>query len=182
MKTRFQKAIRGMFTAGMALTTACGDKSAIKVVAPAIVKSGVPIKALPPLQASVVDAPIEYQVAPILRALNGAVPMKFGDIKQRIQSTTNKRQEFAFEATRTPFKMSLDGDNLTLSTVVTYQGRGWYHPAIGPTVSGGCGDDSIKPKIRVSATSNLKLTSKWQFTPHTKIQTIEPFTTTETDQ
>ena len=163
------------------MVTACGETS-LKVTAPAIVKSGTPVKALPPLEASVVDAPIQYEIGPILRALNDAVPKKFGNMKERIKSTSNKRQEFAFEAKRTPFKMSLDGENLTLATTVEYEGRGWYHPVIGPTVSGGCGDGAIKPKIRVSVTSNLKLTSKWQFTPKTKVRAIEPASTTPDDQ
>ncbi|MDQ6612580.1 MAG: DUF4403 family protein [Gemmatimonadota bacterium] len=167
--------------AALGIATGCGDTS-LKVTPPAIVNNGAPVKALPPLPASVVDAPIEYQVGPLMRALNSAVPRKFGDMKKRIKSTSNKRQEFAFEATRTPFKMSLQGENLTLSTVIEYQGRGWYNPLIGPTVSGGCGDGPIKPKIRVAVTSDLKLTSKWQFTPHTKVSTLEPATATTADQ
>ncbi|MEP6778892.1 MAG: hypothetical protein ABJC26_03315, partial [Gemmatimonadaceae bacterium] len=91
MKTRLQKICWTPLAVGLTFVAACGDNTAIKVTAPAVVQGGAPLKALPPLEASVVDAPIEYQVAPILRALNSAVPLKFGDIKQRIQSTSNKR-------------------------------------------------------------------------------------------
>ena len=134
---------------------------------------------LPP---SVVDAPISYEIGPVLDAIEDAVPRKFGNMNERIRSTSNKRQQFAFAASRAPFKMTLTGDDLTLTTMVEYQGRGWYDPAIGPQVSGGCDDAGPKPRIEVAVTSNLKLTSNWRFTPHTRIRTVKPPTETTRDQ
>lgn len=138
--------------------------------------------ALPALPVSVVDAPIAYEIGPVLKALNDAVPRKFGDMTKRIKSPSNARQEFAFEATRTPFTMSLDGENLTLGTTVEYQGRGWYDPIIGPDVSAGCGSTDPKPRLRVSVTSDLKLTSNWQFAPRTRVRSIVPASDTPRDE
>ena len=165
----------------LALLTACGDRS-LKANAPVIIKNPAAVPKLPELLPSVVDAPIAYDIGPVRAALEDAVPRKFGDINQRIKSTSNKRQEFAFEATRAPFKLELNGEELTLSTVVEYKGRGWYDPPIGPKVSGGCDDAALKPRIEVSVTSDLKLTSAWRFTPKTRIKSIKPPTETERDQ
>ncbi|MEP6834849.1 MAG: DUF4403 family protein [Gemmatimonas sp.] len=160
---------------------ACGDMS-LKANAPVIIKNPAAIPKLPDLLPSVVDAPIAYDIAPVRDALEDAVPRKFGDINQRIKSTSNKRQEFAFEATRAPFTLSLNGEELTLSTMVEYKGRGWYDPAIGPTVSGGCDGEGPRPRIEVAVISDLKLTNNWRFTPHTRIKTVKPPTETTRDQ
>lgn len=158
----------------------CGETS-LTVDAPAVIDNPAAMPKLAELLPSVVDAPIAYEVAPILAALNDAVPRKFGNMDERIQNENNRRQQFAFAASRTPFKMSLDGDQLTLSTIVEYQGRGWYDPLIGPQVSGGC-DDGPKPRLEVSIVSNLKLTTNWRFTPRTRVRTIKPVSDTPRDQ
>ena len=163
------------------LAAGCGESS-LKVTAPPIVANSAKIPKLPDLLPSVVDAPIEYEVAPILKAIDDAVPRKFGNMNERIVNASNKRQHFAFEATRTPFKMSLNGDDLTLTTTIDYQGRGWYDPLIGPEVSGGCDDAGPNPRIDVAITSNLKLTNAWRFTPKTRIRSVKPTTDTQRDQ
>lgn len=159
---------------------ACGETS-LTVDAPAVIENPAAMPKLADLPPSVVDAPIAYEVGPILAALNDAVPSKFGNMDERIQNENNRRQEFAFEAARTPFKMSLDGDELTLSTVVEYEGRGWYDPIIGPEVSGGC-DDGPRPRLEVSIVSDLKLTTNWRFTPRTRVRSIKPVSDTPRDQ
>jgi len=167
--------------AAFVLFTGCGEMS-LKANAPAIIQNAAAIPKRPELLPSVVDAPIAYDIEPIRAAIEDAIPRKFGDIDKRIQSTSNKRQEFAFAATRTPFKLSLNGDELTLRTTVEYQGRGWYDPAIGPTVSGGCDDEGPKPRLEVAVTSDLKLTSAWRFTPRSRIKSVKPPTEGLRDQ
>ena len=167
--------------AGSVFVVACGDVS-LKADPPAILKNPPAMPKRAELLPSVVDAPISYNIDAIRAAIEDAVPRKFGDINKRIESTSNKRQHFAFAATRTPFKLSLNGDELTLSTMVDYQGRGWYDPVIGPQVSGGCDDAGPKPRLEVAVTSNLTLTNAWRFTPRTRIRSVKPPTETERDQ
>jgi hypothetical protein len=181
MKTRSQQALRMASLAALAFAMACGQTS-FKADAPAILNDVGKRPKLAELRPSVVDAPIAYAVGPVMAALNDAVPFKFGNMAKRIQNPSNKRQQFAFQATRTPFKMALDSENLTLSTVINYQGRGWYSPIIGPDISAGCGEDSLKPRLRVAVISELKLTTDWQFHPHTKVRAIDPLTTTTRDE
>lgn len=181
MQNLARRSARASAAAALLLAVACGETS-LKANAPAVIKNSAAMPKLAELPPSVVDAPIEYNVDPVLQALEDAVPRNFGDMAKRIPNATNKRQEFAFAATRTPFKMSLKGDELTLSTMVEYQGRGWYDPPIGPNISGGCDGDGPKPRIEVSIISNLKLTNDWRFTPRTRIRGIKPPTQTERDQ
>lgn len=182
MKLRMPRAAHYVVFAPLLVAlSACGETS-LKANAPAIVKNGTGPAELAELPPSVIDAPIAYEIGPVLEALESAVPRNFGDLNKRIKNASNKRQEFAFAASRTPFKMSLDGDELTLSTTVEYQGRGWYDPVIGGAISGGCDKPELKPRLRVSITSDLKLTNNWRFTPRTRIRNIEPPTTTERDQ
>ncbi|MEO7358859.1 MAG: DUF4403 family protein, partial [Gemmatimonadaceae bacterium] len=172
---------RPLGSVALLLAAACGETS-LKVTEPPIVRNSAQMPKLPALLPSVVDAPIEYEVEPILKAIDDAVPRKFGNMQERFVNASNKRQHFAFEATRTPFKMSLKGDDLTLSTTVEYQGRGWYDPLIGPEISGGCDDAGPNPRLEVSITSNLKLTDAWRFTPKTRIRSVKPTTDTQRDQ
>lgn len=181
MQSRVRRLAPTLAIAGLAALAACGETS-LKANAPAVIKNPAAMPKLPELPPSVVDAPIAYDIEPVRAAIEDAVPRKFGDINKRIQSTSNKRQAFAFQATRAPFKLTLNGDDLTLSTVVEYQGRGWYDPVIGPKVSGGCDQDGPKPRIAVSVTSSLKLTNAWRFTPKTRIRSVKPPTETLRDQ
>ncbi|MBC8086834.1 MAG: DUF4403 family protein [Phycisphaerae bacterium] len=181
MQTSTSRVLPCVFIASLAMATACGETS-LKANAPAIVTNGALLGKLPELPPSVVDAPIAYEIEPVLAALEDAVPRKFGDLDKRIKNANNRRQEFAFAATRTPFKMSLDGDELTLTTTVEYQGRGWYDPVIGGAISGGCDKQELRPRLLVSVISNLELTNDWRFTPRTRIRNIAPPTETERDQ
>jgi len=181
VQTTSRRVIRFFIVSALVATAACGEMS-LKANAPAVVKNGAPLAKVAELPPSVVDAPIAYDIEPVLAAIEDAVPRTFGDIDRRIPNANNRRQEFAFAATRTPFKMSLEGDELTLTTTVEYQGRGWYDPLIGGAISGGCDKQELKPRLRVSVISDLKLTSNWQFKPRTRIRSIAPPTETERDQ
>ena len=139
-------------------------------------------KPLPPLSPSVVDAPIAYALQPALTALEQLVPQHFGDLTKRIPIPSNRRQSVAFEATRSPFVVAFDGKRVTLTTIVSYQGRGWYAPAIGPDISASCGVNQEPPRIRVVFNTDVALTPQWQFKSKTRLRTVKPFTETERDQ
>ncbi len=139
------------------------------------------IPALPSMPVSVVDAPISYALAPALTALEQAVPRRFGDIERRIQIPSNKRQQVAFAATRTPFAVRFDGERLTLSTTVTYQGRGWYKPIIGPTLSASCGTDTLPPRLNVVITSDIGLNPSWTLESRTRVNSVSAASKTPRD-
>ena len=66
------------------------------------------VDTLPTLPTSTLDIPLTYDLTPIVRALENSVPKTFGDIDERKQ-LANPRMQIAFEATRDPFTVSLDG-------------------------------------------------------------------------
>lgn len=80
--------------------------------------------AIAPLAESVVDAPISLSLGPTLEAMERAVPVTFGDLNERVINPSNRRQSFAYEATRTRFDVTLDEGLLTLGTTVHYAGKG----------------------------------------------------------
>lgn len=135
------------------------------------------------VEPSVVEAPILYDLGPALAKLESAVPRNLGDIEKRVQPENNKRLSFAFAATRSPFEVKIDGLNVSISTVVEYQGRGWYKPPIGPEVSAACGTgEVVRPRLRATLVSQVKLTPAWQIAPKTTITQLEPFANEERDR
>lgn len=151
------------------------------------------IPTLPTLDASVVDAPVRYALEPLLTALETAVPRRFGDPNKRIPVGGNDRKLVAFQATRAPFTVRVEGGRLVLETVVAYEARAWFRPVIGPTVSAGCGEpkDTNKdgkagasegrPRVRVVLHSDVSLTHEWKLAARTRVTSVEPLTKTERD-
>ena len=132
------------------------------------------IPELPSMPASVVDAPISYALAPALTALEQAVPRRFGDVDKRLPIPGNTRQQVAFAATRTPFVVTFNGEQLTLTTTVSYTGRGWYKPLIGPTLSASCGTDDSPPRLHVLLTSDIGLNPAWRLESRTRVTSLRP--------
>ena len=181
-------AMRAVAVAGGALLvcgllTGCGSDALSPAAPIAAVPGSGPVarKVLPPISPSIVDAPISYALEPMLTALEQSVPRRFGDIARRITIPSNKRQAFAFAATRTPFAVSFDGTRLTLSTVVSYEGRGWYKPLIGPTVSASCGLDSLRPRLKVAITTDMEVNADWHIRATSRVRSLRPLTETSRD-
>lgn len=139
------------------------------------------IPELPSMPVSIVDAPISYALEPALTALEQAVPRRFGSLDRRVQIASNKRQQVAFAATRTPFAVTFDGERLTLSTTVSYTGRGWYKPVIGPTLSASCGTDNVPPRLHVVLTTDIALNPAWVLKSQTRVTSLRAASTAARD-
>ncbi len=139
------------------------------------------IPELPSMPVSIVDAPISYALEPALTALEQAVPRRFGSLDKRVQIASNKRQQVAFAATRTPFAVTFDGERLTLSTTVSYTGRGWYKPVIGPTLSASCGTDNVPPRLHVVLTTDIELNPAWVLKSQTRVTSLRAASTAARD-
>ncbi len=136
---------------------------------------------LPTLPTSTLDIPLTYDLTPIVRALEGAVPRKFGDIDER-KPLSNPRMQIAYEATRGPFSVSLDGQTARLTSVVTYKGRGFYNPRVGPNISSSCGISDEQPRARISIATNLRITPEWKLRGRTRIASVAPYSEDRRDQ
>ena len=138
---------------------------------------------VPPLPASVVEAPITYDMSGAMDSLERAIPRTYGDIDQRVQVGTNRRAHFAFSVSRAPFRLRLDGRTVSLSTIVEYEARGWYLPLIGPEMSAACGTGGVpRPRIAATLISSADITPDWRLRTRTRIGRLEPVTDSARDR
>lgn len=164
----------------LAAITACGSGD-VQAPPPMVVEDA--IDSLPGIEPSVVESEVRYDLRPAMASLEQAVPRAFGDITKRIQAGNNWRAHFAFAAERTPFRISVEGQRVTISGVIEYEGRGWYLPPIGPTISAACGTGNVpKPRARVRIVSTLSLTPEWSLNSRSRVAEIEPVTDSTRDR
>ena len=175
--TRHSPRIALIGAAAIALGCQTGS---VDAPAPAPIAEG--IDSLPVLPPSLVDAPITYDLTPALTRLEGSVPLKFGDINARRRSTTNRRVNTAFAAERTAFKVRLEGSTVRVSTVLEYQGKGWYNAPLAGDLFGSCGLGVARPRAVVELVTTLRMTPDWKLRGKSAITRVAPFSTEKRDQ
>jgi hypothetical protein len=134
------------------------------------------------LPSSTLDIPLTYDLSPVVRALEKAVPRKFGDINERHPIPGHSRVQIAFEGVRDPFQVSLDGQTARLTAIIHYKGRGWYDAPLVPEVSTSCGVDGVEPRARVTIAAPLRITPDWHLRARTRIENVEGFSSDSRDQ
>ncbi|HUQ20695.1 MAG TPA: hypothetical protein VM099_13855, partial [Gemmatimonadaceae bacterium] len=110
---------RGFLLVPLVLS-ACERKLDIDAPAPRV---SADIDTLPSLPTSTLDIPLTYDLSPVVKALNEAVPTSFGNIAERHEVKGQPRMHVAFEATRDPFRVSLDGQTAHLTAIIHYAGK-----------------------------------------------------------
>lgn len=149
---------------------------------PPVVGADLP-DSVPQLPASVVEAPITYDMSDAMDSLERAIPRNYGDIAQRFQAGENRRAHFAFSVSRSPFQLQMSGRTVSLSTVVEYEARGWYRPVIGPELSAACGTGGVpRPRIAATLVSTAEITPDWRLRTRTRIGRLEPVTDSARDR
>lgn len=172
---------RRLLLAILAVAAACRGGPDVDAPPPLVVDD-IP-DSLPPLEPSVIEAEVRYDLRPALEALERGAPRTFGDIAQRIPVPGNKRAHFAYAASRAPFRIRFDGRKATVSTIVEYEGRGWYDPPVGPEVSAACGTSGVpRPRARVTLTSDLTLTPEWGVRSRSRLSRVEAFSAEPRDR
>lgn len=135
-----------------------------------------PLNSVPEVPQSTIEALVTYNLGTAVDSLEAAVPRTYGDIEQRLPIASNTRASFGFTVSRTPFRVDVVGQTLTLAADIEYQARVWYRPAIGPELSAGCGvGDDPRPRVRVELSSTPQLTPHWNLLTHTRVQRLEPY-------
>ncbi|HZJ01504.1 MAG TPA: DUF4403 family protein, partial [Gemmatimonadaceae bacterium] len=157
---------------------ACEARLDVDAPAPAMMAD---TDTVPTLPTSTLDIPLSVDLSPVVGELEKVVPRRFGDIDER-KPVSNKRVHIAYEATRNPFLVSLNGTTATIAAVVQYKGRGWYKPPIGPEISSSCGISDQMPRARVTLASDLSITPEWKLRGKSKPVRVVPFTTERRDQ
>src|SRR6188508_2353998 len=112
-----------LFLAAIAVFSGCERKLDIDAPEP---RSTADTDTLPSLPTSTLDIPLTYDLSQVVKALDGAVPKRFGNIEDRHDVKGQPRMKVAFEATRDPFKVSLTGQTAHLTAIIHYAGKGWY--------------------------------------------------------
>jgi hypothetical protein len=126
--------------------------------------------------ASIVDALVTYNLGTAVDSLEAAVPKTYGDIEQRLPIATNTRASFGYTVSRSPFRVRVVGQTISISANVEYQARVWYRPPIGPELSAGCGvGDGPRPRVRATLVSTARLTPHWQLRTSTHVLRLEPY-------
>ena len=135
-----------------------------------------PIGAMPEVPASTIDALVTYNLGTAVDSLEAAVPRTYGDIEQRLPVPANTRANFGFTVSRSPFRVRVTGQTLSISTNAEYQGRVWYRPPLGPELSAGCGvGDAPRPRVRATLVSTGRLTPRWGLRTSTRVLRLEPY-------
>ena len=90
----------------------------------------------------------------------------------------------AFAAEREPFTVRFDGTTVRVSTVLHYQGRGWYDPGLGADIVGSCGFTlgQERPRAIIEIATTLRLTNDWRLRGRTRLLRIAPFSAEHRDQ
>ena len=140
------------------------------------------VDSLPSLPPSLVDSPITYDLTPALATLEAAVPRKFGDIEARKRSTTNRRVSTAFAAERDSFHVRFDGTTVRVSTVLEYQGKGWYGAPLGADLFGSCGMGVARPRAVVEIATTFRITPEWRVRGRSELIRVAPFSDDKRDQ
>jgi hypothetical protein len=145
----------------------------IEAPRPASVTDVVRVPDIPP---SSLNVPVSYDLTPIIRQLEDIVPRAYGSLDQRVALESNERASVAFELSRTPFRVSLVGDVVRLSSVISYKARGWYDSALLPEVSASCGtgDDETPPRLVVSLSARLSLSEDWLLHADGRVDGVSP--------
>jgi len=125
---------------------------------------------------SIVEAPVTYDLGTAVDSLEVAIPRTYGDIEERIPAGKSGRVTFAFAVSRSPFRVRVTGQTVTISATVDYEGRVWYRPVIGPELSASCGTgNEPRPRVRVTLLSTGRLTPNWELRTRTRLLRLEPY-------
>jgi hypothetical protein len=138
---------------------------------------------LPGVSVSTIDARVTYQLATAVDSLEAAVPRSYGDIEERLPYAGNTRVSFAYALQRTPFRVHVVGQTVSVATDITYEGRVWYRPPIGPELHAGCGTgNDPKPRVHATLVSTFRLTPQWQLRTDTRVLRLVPFSEEDRDR
>jgi hypothetical protein len=156
---------------------ACGGDS-FDAPPPAMV-TGAVVESMPPVPPSRLELPVRYDLKPGLDWLESEVPRTIGSMDKQIQ--VNDRTKIAFAITREPFRFTFEERTITISSVLHYEGRGWYNPPVLPEVSGSCGTGEVRPRAQLTLSVTGRINQGWMLWSKSTVKAV-PLTDTERDQ
>ena len=133
-----------------------------------------PASAVPldPLPQSTLSIPVSYTVGP---ALESTVPRSLATERRPHPSDANL--QYAFEAERDSFTVTLRNDTLHLHTTLHYRSRVWYRTPFGFELTASCGYDAAEQQAARAAihlTAPIDLDSTWTLQAPVEIVRLMP--------
>ena len=153
-----------------------------KVNAPEPVREDAWVDSFPPTAPGTIVAPLTVDLESALAAAEAEVPRRFGSMDLRLKASPESRTSYAFLAERERFSVRFAGDTILATATIHYQGRGWYDPPIGPTITGGCGEEAPRPRARLTLRILAGLDTNWRLRTRIRLQEVKAFSTEERDQ
>jgi len=141
------------------------------------------VDSLPGMPLSIVEAPVTYDLDTAIDSLEAAVPRTYGDLDQKIVTAKNERVSFSFLLHRSPFRVTVRGQSVTISADVEYSGRVWYRPPIGPEVEVACGTDNDLPRrATLTLESTGELTPSWGLRTKSRVVRLAAYSDSARDR
>ncbi|MDH3224728.1 MAG: DUF4403 family protein, partial [Gemmatimonadota bacterium] len=137
---------------------------------------------VPDLATSTLKVPIRYDLLPIIRALEEAVPRSIGDLEDRRPLEGNDRTEVAFEVRRGPFQASLIGDRALINSVLSYRARAWYDPPLLGEIRGTCGTAAEPLRAVIALSARIWLSSDWRLRSDGRVDHVGPLSAGDRDR
>jgi hypothetical protein len=162
------------------LTALIGCRDAVNAPEPAREEAW--IDSFPPSPAGTIVAPLTVDLQSALAAAEAEVPRRFGSMDLRLKADSSARTSYAFVAEREPFTVRFAGDTILATATIHYQGRGWYDPPIGPTITGGCGTEEPRPRARLTLRILAGLDTNWRLRTRIRLREVRAFSNEERDQ
>ncbi|MDB4877862.1 MAG: hypothetical protein JWM41_4308 [Gemmatimonadetes bacterium] len=137
---------------------------------------------VPPPPVSRFDVPLDYDFTPVMGIVERVVPRTFGSLDSVRTAGTDQRKHYAFVATRDSFTTFAKGAEVHLRTTLSYQARGFYKPLVGPTLSAGCGNETVQPQIVLELVTPLTLSPNWHLRSAADLERLAPATDSAKDR
>lgn len=137
----------------------------------------------PPAELSRFSAPVAYEFGSVLSVVEHAVPTTFGSLDSVHTIADDARRHYAFVAERGSFSARAEDSLVYLRATLSYAARGYYKPPLGPTISGGCGNDSTsRPRVVIEIATPLTLDSSWHLRSKATLVRVEPASSERRDR
>lgn len=158
-------------------------RTTIVLDAPEPVINAETVDSLPRQPSSLLEAPVTYDLSTAIDSIEAAVPMTYGDLDQRVEWSHNDRVRFAYLLHRSPFRVKVRGQTVTISANIQYSGRIWYNPPIGPEVEVSCGtDDELPRRAILTLESTGELNREWGLRTHSRVVRLEALSDSSRDR
>lgn len=133
-----------------------------------------PIEA-PRLPSSSLNVALTVPLAVLADHLERVVPRQFGSLEDRRTDPGIPGLLYAFQADRDSLEVGLQGGELQLSTVLRYEGRGWFDAGILGEMTASCQAPSGgPPRVRMVLSTPVETTQDWTLRSRIRIRELSP--------